>query len=348
LQGLAPRAAFKWTFLSSWLGFVAVLYWLYVVVTVHGGAPAPAGAGAVLVVAGVFAVHSGAAAALSAWLGPKLGRASVGVLPAAWVVGEHLRGFDFLGGFTWASLGYSGHGNWPMLGLASLAGVHGLSLVMALTGTLLGVGRWRSALALVLVAHAVGFAALPREADLVAPRDPPLRVALVQGNIPQGEKWDPARAQRNLAVHLELSRAAMSEKPALILWPESAVPGFIEAQPEFHDPIVALSRELDVPLVVGGIGFTRVPDERKALFYNSLFVVTPTAGVVDRYDKTILVPFGEYVPLRSLLGFLSVIARSLSEVSDITPGAAPRPLRGLQALEPGQTPVGLICYEAVY
>jgi len=348
LQGLAPRAAFKWAALSSWLGFVGVLYWLYVVVTVHGGAPAPAGAGAVLVVAGVFAVHAGAAAALSAWLAPRLGRADALVLPVAWVVMEHLRGFDFLGGFTWASLGYSGHADWPMLGLASLAGVHGISLAMALAGTLLGVGRWPSALGVVALAHLVGYAALPSPADLASPRDPPLRVALVQGNIPQGEKWDPARAQRNLAVHLELSRAAMSEKPDLILWPEAAVPGFIEAQAEFHDPIVALSRELDVPLVVGGIGFTRVPDERKALFFNSLFVVTPTAGVVDRYDKAILVPFGEYVPLRAVLGFLSVIATSLADVSDITPGPGPRPLRGLAALEPAQTPVGLICYEAVY
>jgi len=348
LQGLAPRAAFTWTLLASWLGFVGVLYWLYVVVTVHGGAPAPAGAGAVLVVTGVFAVHAGAAAALSAWLAPKLGRAGVLVLPAGWVVMEHLRGFDFLGGFTWASVGYASHLDWPMLGLASLAGVHGLSLVMALAGTLLGVGRWPSALAVFAVAHLVGFAALPSASDLAAPRDPPLRVALVQGNIPQGEKWDPARAQRNLGVHLELSREAMRQKPELILWPEASVPGLIEAQPEFHDPIVGLSRELGVPLVVGGLGFTRVPGERSALFYNSLFVVTPAGGVVDRYDKAILVPFGEYVPLRSVLGFLSVVARSLDQVSDITAGSGPRPLRGIAALEPAQTPVGLICYEAVY
>lgn len=348
LRNLAPRAAFKWTLFSSWLGYVGVVFWLYVVVTVHGGAPPPAGAGAVLVVTGVFAVHAGAAAALSAWLSPKLGRAGVVVLPAAWVVMEHLRGFDFLGGFTWASLGYAGHLDLPLLGLASLAGVHGLSLAMALAGTLFGVGRWPSALAVVVVAHLVGWAALPSASDLAAPRDPPLRVALVQGNIPQGEKWDPARAQRNLAVHLELSRAAMREKPDLILWAESAVNGLLEAQVEFHDPIVGLSRELGVPLVVGGVGFTRVPDERRALFFNSLFVVTPTAGVVDRYDKAILVPFGEYVPLRALLGFLSAIARSLDEVSDITPGAGARPLRGLTSLEPAQTPVGLICYEAVY
>jgi len=348
LRELSPRAAFQWTFFSSWLGFTGILFWLYVVVTVHGGAPAVAGVGAVLVVAGVFALHAAAAGALSAWLAPRVGRAGVLVLPAAWLVVEHLRGFDFLGGFQWASLGYAAHLDLPMLGLASLSGVYGLTFVLALVGTLLGVGRWPSALAAFAAAHALGWVALPSASDLEAPRAPPLRVAIVQGNIPQGEKWDPARAQQNLAVHIELSRVAVAERPDLILWPEAAIPGFIEVQAAFREPILALTRELDVPLVVGGVGLTRVSDAREALFHNSLFVVTPTAGVVDRYDKSVLVPFGEYVPLRALLGFLSAVAASLADLADLTAGPAVRPLHGLAAFEPGQTPVGLICYEAVY
>ena len=349
LRGLSPRAAFKWTFFASWPGFTLTLFWLYMVVTVHGGAPAIGGVGAVLVVSGVFAVHAGAAGALSAWLSPRAGRAGVLVLPAAWLVMEHLRGVDFLGGFTWASIGYAAHLDLPMLGLASLMGVYGLSFVMALASTLIGVGRWPSALAVVAAAHLVGFTALPADQPrLAGDGSAPLRVTLVQGNIPQGEKWDPARAQRNFEVHLELSRAALAERPDLILWPESAVPGFIEAQAEFRDPLLALARETGVPLIVGGIGLTRVADERRALYHNSLFVVTPSAGVVDRYDKSVLVPFGEYVPLRSLLGFLSAIARSLSEVEDLTSGPGSRPLRGLDALGPANLPVGLVCYEAVY
>ncbi len=349
LTDLGPRAAFKWTFFASWLGFTLILFWLYVVVTVHGGAPAIAGVGAVLVVSGVFAAHAGAAGALWVWLAPRTGRAGVLVLPAAWLVMEHLRGFDFLGGFTWASLGYAAHLDLPMLGLASLTGVYGLTFVTALTGTLIGVGRWPTALGLFAVAHLVGFLALPSASDLAAPRDPPLRVAMIQGNIPQGEKWDPERAQRNLGVHLELSREVVAnERPDLILWPESAVPGFIEAQPEFREPLLALASEARVPLVVGGIGLTRVPGERMPLIHNSLFVVTPEDGVVDRYDKAVLVPFGEYVPLRSLLGFLEGVASGLANLSDISAGPGIRPLRGLAALDPTRTPVGLICYEAVY
>ncbi|MEX2207574.1 MAG: apolipoprotein N-acyltransferase [Myxococcota bacterium] len=349
IRDLSPRAAFTWTLFASWFGYTLVIFWLYVVVTVHGGAPVLGGIGAVAVVTGVFAVHAGAAAALSAWLSERVGRAGVLVLPSAWLVMEHLRGFDFLGGFTWACLGYAAHVDLPLLGLASWVGVYGLSFLMALCGTLLGVGRWPSALAVVAASHLLGLVALPRDADLVPAAEPPLRVTLVQGNIPQGEKWDPARAQRNLDVHLELSRAAAAnDRPDLILWPESSVPGFVDVQAEYRDPLVAIARETGVPFVVGAIGLTRLPEPRRMLFHNSLFVVTPADGIVDRYDKAVLVPFGEYVPLRSLLGFLSAIAKSLEDVADISPGRESRPLRGLESLGPNALPVGLICYEAVY
>jgi apolipoprotein N-acyltransferase len=348
IRGLGPRAAFQWTFLASWFGFALVIFWLYVVVTVHGGAPAIAGVGAVGVVTAVFAVHAGAAAALSAWLASRVGRAGVLVLPSAWLAMEHLRGFDFLGGFTWALLGYSAHLDLPLLGLASWIGVYGLSFLMALCGTLLGVGRWPSALAVVAASHLLGLVALPREDQLVPAANPPLRVTLVQGNIPQGEKWEPDLAQRNFQVHLELTREVAKQKPDLILWPEAAVTGSLEYQREYHDPLVALADEVGIPLVVGGVGLTRVDDERRFLFHNSVFVVRPGQGVVERYDKSVLVPFGEYVPLRRVFGFLSAVASALADMGDITPGPGPRPLLGLTQLAPRYVPVALICYEAVY
>ena len=152
-------------------------------------------------VSGVFAVHAGAAAALSAWLAPRVGRAGVLVLPAAWLVMEHLRGFDFLGGFKWAALGYAAHLRPAAARARVVAGVYGLSFVMALAGTLLGVGRWPiGARGRVALAHLLGFLALPRRRPISRRRAIHRSAStLVQGNIPQGEKWDPARAQRNLA-----------------------------------------------------------------------------------------------------------------------------------------------------
>jgi apolipoprotein N-acyltransferase len=346
---LRPAAAFRWAFFASWAGYAGTLFWLYVVVRVHGGASPAAGVAAVLVVTAVFAAHAGAAAALASWLAPRLGLAGVLVLPAAWIVAEHLRGFDFLGGFPWSYLGYSLHLDGPILALASLAGVYGLGFLAALAGSLLGTGRGLAALGLVVFAHGAGMMQeRALAADLAPPDAKPLRVAMVQGNIPQGEKWDPELAKRNVQVHLDLSREAIAEKPDLILWPEAAVPGSVEYQREFHEPIVTLVDELGVPLVIGGIGLTPVSDERRFLFHNSVFVVVPGQGFVDRYDKSVLVPFGEYVPLRQVFGFLSAVATTLADMGDLTPGSGPRPLAGLPGLAPHQVPVALICYEAVY
>jgi apolipoprotein N-acyltransferase len=346
---LEPRAAFRWAFFASWAGYAGTLFWLYVVVTVHGGAPAAGGVAAVLVVTAIFALHAAGAAALAAWLAPKLGAAGVFVLPAAWIVAEHLRSFDVLGGFPWSYVGYSMHLDDPMRALASVIGMYGLGFLLALGGTLFGTKRWALAFALIAIAHGLGMLQQRAiEADLEPLPAKPLRVALVQGNIPQGEKWDPELALRNLEAHVELSRQAMAGKPDLILWPEAAVPGSIEYQREYHDPVVALADELRVPLVVGGIGLTRVNDDRRFLFHNSVFVVVPERGTVERYDKTVLVPFGEYVPLRQVFGFLSAVASALADLGDITPGSGPRPLAALPGVAPLHMPVALICYEAVY
>ena len=347
---LGPRAAFRFGIVASWAGYALSLFWLYVVVRVHGGAPAIGGVGAVLAVTLVFALHAGAAASLTSWLAPKLGRAGVLVLPAAWVIGEELRGFDVLGGFPWSYVGYAFHLDPPMRALAPWLGVFGLGFVAVLVANLLAEGRWRVALLIVALAHGVGLARdfqVQRELA-AAPQAKPLRVALIQGNIPQGEKWDPQLSERNFQVHLDLSREAAKDHPDLILWPEAAIPGSFEYQHEYYDPLIALVKELNVPMVVGGIGLAPIEGQRRFRYYNSVFVLTPEQGFVERYDKSVLVPFGEYVPLRSVFGFLSAVATTLANMEDITPGSAPRPLHGLTGLAPRYVPVALICYEAVY
>jgi apolipoprotein N-acyltransferase len=309
------------------------------------------GVAAVLAAAAVFALHAGAAAALASWLAPRVGRAGLFVLPAAWVVAEHARGFDVLGGFPWAYVGYAFHLDAPLRGLASWIGVFGLGFLAALVGNLLAARHWIVAVVLVALAHGAGaLAHLQVTFDLPNWKTEPvtsLRVALVQGNIPQGEKWDPELARRNFQVHLDLTREAAKQKPDLILWPEAAVTGSIEYQRELR-PGDRAGRRDRVPLVVGGVGLTRVDDERRFLFHNSVFVVRPKLGLVERYDKSVLVPFGEYVPLRQVFGFLSAVAATLADMGDITPGPSARPLIGLPDLAPRHVPVALICYEAVY
>ncbi len=207
LEGLRPGAAFKWTTLAATLAYAAILFWLFVVVRVHGHAPAWAGVGAPLLLGLVLGLHAGLAAALYAALVPRAGRASVLVLPAAWVVAEHLRGFDLFGGFPWAYLGYAVHADGPMVELAALGGVYGLSFLLTYVACLCARNRFVVALAIVAVAHALGYG--QRVAHTGASgAEGAIRAALVQASIPQHEKWDAELARQAFEKHIATSRLA--------------------------------------------------------------------------------------------------------------------------------------------
>jgi apolipoprotein N-acyltransferase len=348
LPGQRPRAAFAWTTAAATAGYAAVLFWLYVVVTVHGQAPAVFGGLAVLGVALALGIHAGLAGALVAWLAPAGGARALAALPAAWVATEHLRSFDLFGGFPWAYLGHSAHANGPLLELAALGGAWGLSFLLAAFAALLAARRWRAALALLCGAHALGFA-LGLRARAAAPPEATLRAGIVQASIPQDIKWDPALAREHFAAHVELTRLAAAAGPLdLVVWPEASVPVLLEVQPEYRDQVVALAAEVGAPLVLGGTGLDPEEDQGGPRVSNSAFVVDPARGLVDRYDKTHLVPFGEYVPLRSVLGHFSAIATGLAGLIDLTPGAGPRVLRLEGARVGAHAPSALICYEVIY
>jgi apolipoprotein N-acyltransferase len=347
LKGLPPRRAFLWTTGFATLGFSAILFWLFVVVVVHGHAPAIVGVAAVLGVSLVLAAHAGLAAALTSWLTPAAGRSALFVLPAAWVAAEHLLSFDLFGGFPWAYLGYAAHRDGPILELAALGGVWGLSFLLALIGTMLSRGLWRAAIIVLAVAHGVGFAQRLLETPKPGPGDGPLRVQIVQGSIPQGQKWDPDLAMRNFDVHIDLSRLAVEGDVDLILWPESAVPILLEQQLDAREAVQQLARDTGATVVLGGVGFEWPDVGDRPRYFNSAFVISPAGNMIDRYDKTHLVPFGEYVPMRRVLGFLSGVATGLVQ-GDLAPGERPRVLRMSEDPGAGHAASALICYEVIY
>lgn len=345
VRDLGPKGAFLWTTAAATAGYSLVLFWLFVVVHEHGGMAPPLAALAVVFVSFAVAAHTGLAAALAAWLEPAAGRLSAGVLPAAWVVTEHLRSFDLFGGFPWAYLGYAVHRSGPLLELASLGGVWALSFVLALFGVLVGRGRWRAASLLLaaVVVSSLGLRALRPEEPVFGR---PLRAGIVQANIPQSVKWDPDRAREHFESHLELSRMVAATGVDLLVWPEASVPFLVERDRAVQDALLDVARAAQAPLVVGGLGLDLGP-EGEPWFHNSAFALTPAAGIVDRYDKTHLVPFGEYVPLQDLFRLFRGLAAGMVEGAFV-PGERPRVLEGLGSLAAGHAPTVLICYEVIY
>ena len=358
LRGLAPRRAARHGFLAGLVAHAAILHWIYVVTVVYGRAPVAVGVLAPVGLAAYMALFTAAFGAVLALLARR-GLDSPPAVAALWAALDHGRHW-ILSGFPWGVIGYAQHENAWLLGLAPWTGVIGLSWVTALGGAALadllralrgGGGRPRTALGwlgAVALAHGLGGLSLLLAPDLPAGTGATVRIAVLQGDIDQGVKWSPAFADRTLEVYEDLTRRAVQEGARLVVWPETAVPGAIELDPALRERIAALARESRATLVVGGVGIEG--RDRDFRFFDSAFVFDPEGRLLDRYDKTHLVPFGEYVPLRGVLGlFVSAVARGIAP-DDVTAGPPPRAIRIPVPGGPvGGVTAGVpICYELLF
>lgn len=356
-RGLAAKRAALVGFVLGTLAHAAVWHWIWVVTVRYGNAPAWVGVVAPLLLATYPGAFMAAFAAGSGWLRTPRGRVlGPFALAALWTALEHGRSF-LLTGFPWATLGYAQHQNPFLLGLAPWAGVYGVGFASALLGfaaleaVLRGepgrsTRRAAAALAAVLALHGAG--ALGREPAEPGPRS--LRVAVLQGNIEQGVKWSHEWAERTVQIYEELTREAAAQGARLVAWPETALPGAPDGDPGLEERLAALARETGAALVVGAVGLDFDAAGEVAAFYDSALVYDTRGVRLDRYDKAHLVPFGEYLPFRALLGrFIRALATGAAR-SDVSAGDGPRPLAlpGVAAGEPAVTLGVPICYELLF
>jgi apolipoprotein N-acyltransferase len=282
-------------------------------------------------------------AAFPALLGYLLARLSSGsgwvrvvvLFPAAWVLTEWLRGW-FLTGFPWLQLGYS-QLDWPLAGLAPCLGVYGVSWGVALSAglvvkTLGGPGRMRWPYVLVLAAVWAGAWALGR-VTWTESSGPVTRVALVQGNVPQDIKWRPAQRQPTLNRYLSMTRRHWGAD--LVVWPETAVPAFYQQAADLLAELAREGRRHGAELLTG----IPVKDHDTGRYYNSVVVVGAQPGF---YHKRHLVPFGEYLPLKDLLG--PVVDFMHIPMSDFSAGAPDPPVLQVAGHRVGVS----ICYEDAF
>jgi len=354
LRGLTPSRALKVGFVAGWLAHAALLHWAYVATVVYGHAPVVVGLlapfGMSLYVAPFIAGFAWVAALLA-----QRGLANPFLLAAAWTTFEWLRSW-VLTGFTWGGLGYAWHES-SLLPLAAGGGVYALTFGAALVGALVasrGRGaRWAGGVAIALHVGLLGLLALPRitrhyvyELYDPLPSERLIVVAALQGNIDQGRKWDSRAFEETLLAYEDLTRRAAADGAQLIAWPETAVPAPL-AYPDLHDRIASLAREVRTPLIVGAVGLDFDAQGRPTAHYDSAFLFSHEGVLLDRYDKTHLVPFGEYLPLRPLLGrFVKALATG-SISSDVSEGDRVRAID--VPLADGTTiRVGVpICYELI-
>ena len=332
--------------------------WVYVSLHDFGAMPAPLAAVATL----LFCVILASLPALAGYLCARLPGATAVKMavaaPALWTLAEWTRGWIFTG-FPWLAMGYSQVPWSPLAGYAPVFGVFGVTLATALTAGMIAIvwqritdraadGRRKAAgknapsglfssfilqPSLILVAvWATGWGL--KQVDWTEPTGEAVTVSLIQGNIPQELKWREDRLRQTLETYLELVRTANGR---LIILPETALPLFLDqVPPGYLEALAAQARTNRGDILIGVP--ERTPDGQ---YYNS--VVSLGTSPTQVYRKSHLVPFGEFIPLRPVLGWIIVGVLKIPLQDFSRGGANQQPLQVA-----GQRVAADICYEDAF
>lgn len=346
LRGQSLKAAFWLGVFSGLAHFMGLLYWIVYVTTVYGGLPLPLGIGVLFLLAGYLSLYRGMWALGLNWAAAR-GLNPLWWAPTLWVALEFGQTY-ILSGFPWELLG-NGLYRFPLLlQISDLTGVYGLSFLVVLINVSLFLlfyppRGWQSrrfhhlpVVCLVLLAWVgYGFYRLGVIQEQ-AVHSPKIQVAVVQGNIKQGEKWKKEMVQATLERYAALTRQVRGAH--LIVWPETAAPFFFLRTPDLTAQVQKVAQENGGYLLFGAPAWELTAQGES--YFNRAYLLSPQGEVAGTYDKAHLVPYGEYVPLKRFFPF---IGKMVAMVGDFAEG----PVGGVVSLPEGA--VGpLICFESIF
>ncbi len=346
LDGASPTQAGFLGYMFGLVFWTVTIPWIAYTVLRFGGVPRPVAGLALALAAAICAVPFAVLGLLYAWVAPRSAAGIVATFGAAWVFQEFLRTYVYIfGGFPWALLANPLADVPRLMGTAALGGVSLTSFLLASLNATLFVSLTRPArnsrLAWLLGACIAGVLA-----GAAGPRRPRasgefLKVGVIQPNVQQDLRWEPGTAERLFSdLENQTRELCLQDRPVLLLWPESASPYAWSFSPGYRSRVVALCRELDIAILLSTV-WSEAPGDPGAPFYNAALLVTKNGPVQPPYLKQRLVPFGEYVPLASLLRVIRPISRAVP--SAFTPG------KGSTLLPLGSWKLGgAVCYEVVY
>ncbi len=261
-----------------------------------------------------------------------------------WVGLEYIKG-HLLTGFPWELLGDSQYRWLTFIQIADIGGIYLLSFLVMLGNAVLfqlicfPKKGLLGAVSLLIIMSGVfyyGERQLKNWAALMASL-PKINLAVIQGNIDQSDKWDKTFQEKTIQIYEDLTRQAEKMSPEIIIWPETAIPFYFQESSIYQSRILNLSKQIKTPLLVGSPAYEL--DRGTIKYFNRAYLINFKGKIASYYDKTHLVPFGEYVPCRRLLFFLPHL---VNVIGDFSPGVI-KPLFGFKY------PLGvLICFEGIF
>lgn len=262
--------------------------------------------------------------------------------PFLWVIYEYIRSTLSFLSLPWGLLAHTQYLNPPIIQIASLTGVSGVSFLIVLVNSALaclihlGIDRLKpsvsitgrrvspkealtlvaSTAAVALIVLIYGYTMISR--PITGQR---VKVALVQGNIDQSRKWDPKYAKKIMRTYADLTNKASFDKPDLIVWPETATPRSISIDQRLYNRIQTITKTAGTPLLIGSaqVAKFKVNDPKSSRYFNSAHLILPQSGKkgAQRYDKVRLLPFGEYLPYKETIPWSYI---HVPEVDHYLPG----------------------------
>ncbi|MDI6776346.1 MAG: apolipoprotein N-acyltransferase [Syntrophales bacterium] len=354
LKGKHPSEGLAIGFIAGLVSYIGIIYWVTFVVVHYGYLPYYVGISAMVLLAAYLSLYIALFAAGVIYFKER-GIPPILVAPLLWTCLEYGKS-HLLTGFPWENLAYSQYLCGPMIQVADITGIYGITFLIVLINVVFYdlLSYRRSAIgsqgsgkrllvevtagcALVLICYFYGVLRIEeirkdlREAEA-------MEVALIQGNIDQSIKWNPRYQDETLNVYKLLSLQMSPSGSGLIVWPETAVPFYFQDMDDLHRKVTDVAKVPADWLLFGSPSYQR--EEGKLSSFNSAFLLSPEGKILGRYDKVHLVPFGEYVPLKKLFPF---IGKLVVGVGDFGAG------KGFYPLSMDSRKVGvLICYEGIF
>lgn len=367
LDHIPKRRAFWLGWLAGTLGFTGIMAWVVTAMTTYGKVPLPISYGILLLLTAYLGVYVGLYSISLVWLRELIPRYGIFFAPCFWVSLELLRTYAF-SGLPWSLLGYSQYRHIDVIQIADHFGVYGVSFLIVLVNLALAeLLSWlmpffrgfrparppwelatMTALLVVLswqygasVTSGLPYADLPRST---------IHVGVVQPNIDQAVKWDADYRDETMGRFDRLTEH-LGTGMDLIVWPEAATPFILERERDYQLQLISWADRAKAPILLGSPAL-RFTSDRRPYLLNSAYLLTPDGELLGRYDKHHLVPFGEYIPLKSsLLFFLDKLVEGIGDF-EAGPGSTvlaftPRTTEDRTLHRPVKFGVA-ICYEVIF